>query len=355
MATGLPNELAERWHPGAVLKRDLFSTVERGQLSTPEGIVDAVLRRIDQVPWWTRPIASHLLWREKRALEIVGPIRSGARLLLAGRGFLVRSWIDGAALHFAPPIGDAVYFRSAKTLLRKLHRSGVCHNDLAKRQNWLRGRDNRAYVTDFQLASAFRRRNKLFRILAYEDLRHLLKYKRLYAPELMTPSERRMVARKSFVARTWMVTGKQLYMLVTRGILHFADQEGTGPRVVYEATRLTTLFKMHPQVSDVAIVSYHDRIKKVGLHAFVEGLPELTEQALRDLVARSDAPEPPERVQLVEALPRLRSGRIHTEILQLVAQNQFDMIDTLIDNQREREVVARIVAGRHTLSDTATG
>ena len=49
---------------------------------------------------------------------------------------------------------------------------------------------------------------------------------------------------------------------------------------------------------------------------------------------------------------RARSG---TKGAERVAQNQFDMIDTLIDNQREREVVARIVAGRHALSDTATG
>ena len=55
------------------------------------------------------------------------------------------------------------------------------HNDLAKEQNWLRGRDGRAYLIDFQLASRFRRRSKLFRIAAYEDLRHLLKHKRRYA------------------------------------------------------------------------------------------------------------------------------------------------------------------------------
>ena len=42
-------------------------------------------------------------------------------------------------------VGDVAYFRSAKEALRKLHRAGICHNDLAKEQNWLRGNDGRAY------------------------------------------------------------------------------------------------------------------------------------------------------------------------------------------------------------------
>ena len=104
---------------------------------------------------------------------------------------LVRSWIDGVALHIAKPFGDAGYFRSAKAALRKLHRAGICHNDLAKEQNWLRGRDGKAYLTDFQLAASFKRRNALFRLAAYEDLRHLLKHKRRYAPDALTAAERK--------------------------------------------------------------------------------------------------------------------------------------------------------------------
>ena len=64
----------------------------------------------------------------------------------------MRGWIDGVALHIAKPHGEHGYFRSAKAALRKLHRAGICHNDLAKEQNWLRGSDGRAYLTDFQLA-----------------------------------------------------------------------------------------------------------------------------------------------------------------------------------------------------------
>src|SRR5262249_61132762 len=45
-----PRELEGRWTSRLVLKRDVFSTVERGRFATPAGEVEAVLRRIDQVP-----------------------------------------------------------------------------------------------------------------------------------------------------------------------------------------------------------------------------------------------------------------------------------------------------------------
>ena len=60
--------LAARWRRSVVLKRDLFSTVERGYFRAADGEIDAVMRRIDRVPWWTRPVARHFLKREARAL-----------------------------------------------------------------------------------------------------------------------------------------------------------------------------------------------------------------------------------------------------------------------------------------------
>src|SRR6185437_6786309 len=106
-------------------------------------------------------------------------------------------------------------FRSAKQALRKLHRAGICHNDLAKEQNWLRGNDGRAYVTDCQLAACFKTRS--------------------YAPEALTPKERKILARKSLVASVWLATGKRVYRAITRGLFNFTDREGGGRRLVNDA------------------------------------------------------------------------------------------------------------------------
>ena len=65
-------------------------------------------------------------------------------------------------------------------------------------------------------------------IAAYEDLRHLLKHKRSYAPEALTPRERKILAKKSFAASLWLATGKKVYRAITRGLFNFTDREGGG-------------------------------------------------------------------------------------------------------------------------------
>ncbi len=343
--------LAARWTEGVLLKRDVFSTVERGHFRSPDGEVDAVLRRLDQVPWWCFLPARQLFARERRALARARGLHVGPELLWAGRQALVRGFIDGVALHLAKPFGDAAYFRSAKQALRKLHRAGICHNDLAKEQNWLRGSDGRAYLTDFQLAACFGTRGRLFRIAAYEDLRHLLKHKRSYAPEALTPKERKILARKSLVASIWLATGKKVYRAITRGLFNFTDREGGGRRLVNDAPVLSDLIRQNPDVRDTAIVAFADRRSGVGLYAFVEADRTALEAQLRSDLAAANGPEPPEHIQVVQALPRDAAGKLRTEILQLVAMNQLDLIEPLMTSETDRAFVKSILESRKNLRD----
>jgi predicted Ser/Thr protein kinase len=344
----LPAELAGRFKPQVVLKRDVFSTVERGVFATPQGEVAAVLRRIDLVPWWTRLLARHFLKREARALAVAGKLKIAPPLLFTGRECLVRGWIEALPLQIAKPAGDAAFFRSARRALRAIHGAKLTHNDLAKEQNWLRTSDGRAVLTDFQLATRFSRRHGLFRLAAYEDLRHLLKHKRRYAPETLTNAERRVLARKSLPTRIWMATGKRVYYWITRGVLNFTDREGGGPRLVNDAPVLTARIKAHPAVRDAAIVAFPDRRTGTGLYAFVEG--QADETALLDYLS-GVAVKPPERLQVVDSLPRDQAGHVRTDILQLVAMNQIDLIDSLLGSAAEKELVDRIVSGRQNLRD----
>jgi hypothetical protein len=338
-----PKELGGRWRDGVILKRDVFSTIERGRFSTDGGDVDAVLRRLDAVPWWSWGLAHELFRRERRALTVAGTLGIAPALLFAGRRTLVRSWIDGVPLHIAKPHGDAAYFRSAKAVLRTLHRAGISHNDLAKEQNWLYS-NGRAYLTDFQLAACFHRRGRLFRIACYEDLRHLLKHKRRYVPEDLTATERRVLARKSLITRAWMASGKKLYYAITRG-LNFTDREGRGLRFVREAPEIAARLRTHPQVRDVAIVAYPDRRAGTGLYAFVEA--DAGDRELHEFLGRSG----PEYLQIVDALPRDAQGEVRSEILELVAMNQLGLIAGLIKTDAERALVGRIVSQRRNLRD----
>ncbi len=347
----IPPELTDRFRSGVVLKQDVFSTVERGTFVTPNGDVESVLRRIDLVPWWSYGIARHFLKREARGLAIAGSIGIAPPLLYLGNLALVRGWIDGLPMHIAKPEGDLNYFRSARRALRAIHREGLTHNDLAKEQNWLRTPTGYASLTDFQLATHFARRGRLFRMAAYEDLRHMLKHKRRYAPDSLTATEKRILARKTWPTRIWMSTGKRVYYWITRGLLNFTDREGSGPRFVNDAPRLTERLKQHDGVRDAVIVAFPDRRTGTGLYAFVEGAQLAENDLIKFLAEDPGGIAGPERLQVVERLPRNRGGEIRADILQLVAMNQIDLIDPLLASETEKEVVARIVAGRQNLRD----
>jgi hypothetical protein len=351
----LPKEDAEvlsaRWTEGVLLKRDVFSTVERGRFRKSGGDVDAVLRRIDQVPWWTHALAQHLFARERRALKRARGLNVGPELLWTGKQALVRGFIDGVALHLAKPFDNAAYFRSAKQALHKLHRAGICHNDLAKEQNWLVGRDGHAYLTDFQLATCFRTRGRLFRIAAYEDLRHMLKHKRRYAPSALTPKERQILARKSLAASLWLATGKKIYRAITRGLFNFTDREGGGRRLVNDAPVLMETIRKNPDVRDAAIVAFADRRAGVGLYAFVEADQITLEALIRSELAARKGPRPPEHIQVVKALPRDAGGRVRTELLQLVATNQLDLIEPMMTSETDRVFLKNILESRKNLRD----
>jgi Phosphotransferase enzyme family. len=138
--------------------------------------------------------------------------------------------MHGAAMFKAPPRGDVAYFQQARRLLQQLHRRGIAHNDLAKEANWLVLADGSPGLIDFQLAVVGHPRSRWLRLLAREDLRHLLKHKRTYCPQALTPVEKRLLRRRSWVRELWFATGKPVYRFITRKLLRWEDNEGRGPR-----------------------------------------------------------------------------------------------------------------------------
>lgn len=208
-----------------LLKEDVFGRVSldlRGELPV-------VTRDLRSSPLWLRFIARHLMAREAAALVRLDGIAGVPRLISHDRGTLKRTWLEGLPLHESRP-RDVRYFRAAAKLLRRLHRYNIAHNDLAKEPNWLVAPDGTPAIVDYQLALHAPARGRLFRILAREDLRHLLKHKRTYCSSSLTSREKRILATPAPVSRIWMKTGKPVYLLVTRRLLNWADREGAGDR-----------------------------------------------------------------------------------------------------------------------------
>jgi len=207
------------------LKSDLFGTVWQGR----EPGREFVIRDTSGARWWTAWLARRLCRREAQALARLDGLTGTPRLLSADRRSLRREWIEGRPMQVARP-RNAAFFCAARRLLSAMHRRGIAHNDLAKEPNWLVTPTGGPALVDFQLAFVAPRRGRIFRALAREDLRHLLKHKRSYCPERLTARERGILAKPAAFSRFWMATGKPVYTFITRRLFGWADREGAGDR-----------------------------------------------------------------------------------------------------------------------------
>ncbi|MDH3266070.1 MAG: serine/threonine protein kinase [Gammaproteobacteria bacterium] len=208
-----------------LLKKDLFGEIRR--ISTDGETT--IVRDVSSAVFWLRCIARQLLRREARALAMLEGIEGVPQLVRVEHSCLSRSYLSGEPMYLAKP-GNPDFFRAASKLLRTLHRVGVVHNDLAKEANILVRENGRPAFLDFQIAWYSNRRSRLFRLFAYEDLRHLLKHKRSYCPQDLTRRELAILANPSLPSRAYMSAIKPVYMFVTRRILGWSDREGAADR-----------------------------------------------------------------------------------------------------------------------------
>lgn len=208
-----------------LLKRDLFGEI--WQVATDSELT--ILRDTRSARWWLAWIARRLMQREARALVALTGLRGIPQLLRCDDNMLARTLIPGVPLYEGRP-QDAAYFKRAARLLRQLHTAGVAHNDLAKEPNLLLCPDGSPAFIDFQLAWYTSSRGTLFRAAAREDIRHLLKHKRTYRPDLLTARELSILDSPSIVSRVFMSTVKPVYVFVTRRIFGWSDREGAADR-----------------------------------------------------------------------------------------------------------------------------
>lgn len=208
-----------------LLKKDLFGEV-RLEIDDDQA---SIVRDAGRARVWLRWLARALMRREARILAALDGVTGVPQLVRLDANTLSRSFIRGEPMQEARPDSPAFYARAAR-LLRRLHSAGVVHNDLAKEPNILVDETGNPAFIDFQLAGTSARRGRLFRTLAYDDIRHLLKHKRTYCPQALTGRERSILSKPSHGSRIWMRTVKPVYLFVTRRILGWSDREGAADR-----------------------------------------------------------------------------------------------------------------------------
>lgn len=330
--------------PETVLKRDIFSETVSGH-AAHDPALKLAFRRLDGLPWYSRLLARLLARREAKGLRAVQGIAGTPRLYRADRHGILRGWSEGTPLQLARP-EDPAWYADARRLLREMRRRGVTHNDLAKPQNWLMTPEGRAAVIDFQLAAVHSHRGRWFHAAAYEDLRHLMKMKRKFAPHLLTASQRRMVERRSLGSRIWRATGKRLYLFVTRRLMHWSDSEGADHRLDTLEPKLRAALCTRDDIRDLALCTFPRTGRGAGVYAFVE--TDMEAAALRRLLSEAEV----ELVQPVARLPREADGTLRRDLLQAIAMNRIDELDALPRTEPALAAeLAPIVAGRVNLTD----
>jgi RIO-like serine/threonine protein kinase len=142
----------------------------------------------------------------------------------------LRAFVAGNPLSRERPVPDG-FWPALDTAMREVHRRGVVYVDSNKPENILVGEDGRPYLIDFQIAWRCGRRadHALGRWwlarLQREDLYHVLKHKRRFARDSMTPTELASVRRRSVLIRAHRVINWP-YRMVRRPLFRWLRRTG---------------------------------------------------------------------------------------------------------------------------------
>ena len=159
----------------------------------------AVLKMGRVIPFFGIPmhwIGRRLCAREIRFYSALSDLPNVPRILgrVGSTGF-VHAYVEGEQLSRERPVPDG-FFDDLNALIRELHRRDITYVDTNKPQNILVGANGLPYLIDFQISYDYATFGNHFLsrwLMARakrEDCYHILKHKRRFRPDELTPDER---------------------------------------------------------------------------------------------------------------------------------------------------------------------
>lgn len=191
------------------------------ELIAPDGV------RFVMKDWSSRSLIFRYTWcrvaaaREIRTYEALRGMQGVPQLIcrLGSLGFIME-WLDARPLPrsaMADLLGME-FFRKLDEILDEMHRRGVAHGDL-RRRNILRGVDGNPKIIDFETAVHAKHSNdggKLFRAVRDIDRITVLKIRARYFPESLSPEERERLDQVPWHLAAGRVVRKRMYAPFTK-------------------------------------------------------------------------------------------------------------------------------------------
>ena len=231
----LPDHVAcndQRFEHVQTFKHDFFAAT--GLYRGPNGL--AVLKMGRQNDFLTVPadwIGALLTRREVRIYSQLQDLPGVPQLIgtVGSNGFL-HEYVPGHPLARNEQVPDA-FFDELLAMVATLHARDIAYVDLNKRQNVLRGDDDRPYLIDFQISLylppvGWRRLwpvRWLLQRFQRADRYHCLKHKRRLRPDLLTEAERAEVERLSIWIRLHRLLSRPLTNLRRRTLKRLSRSE----------------------------------------------------------------------------------------------------------------------------------
>ncbi|ASK79099.1 hypothetical protein CF386_08495 [Paraphotobacterium marinum] len=164
-----------------------------------------VLKDISQVAFLFKPIAKFLKNNEEKSLlKVEEAFRNKnidfPKLIYRNKLFNVKIYLEGEPLK-KNMINDVTpqYFIRAEKIMNELHEMGIVHNDNQKKENWLINKKGHPCLIDYDIALSFKKYNQLFKYLKKQDIRHFLKLKSKFFPDLITNKQKQMIDKRNLL------------------------------------------------------------------------------------------------------------------------------------------------------------
>jgi len=197
-----------------VLKHDFFAATALYQAKSPKNSApEKIVLKLSRqqyflglpLEWLGEIICSHEISILRRLSHLGGTPRFLSRY---GKVGMLYRYIEGESLDDRKDLPDD-FFDELEQLIKKIHTEEIAYLDMNKKGNILLGSDGRPYLIDFQISLHIHKRFLLFprlslhlrKILRQADRYHLLKHKRRYRPDSMTPRQKALSYEKSAAIR----------------------------------------------------------------------------------------------------------------------------------------------------------